>query len=357
MRWHVVVSLLGCLLGAVLMGCSGSSGGGFAPPGAGADGGPGGGGDGGGEGGGNPFMDGRTGGGNDGDTDGGNNSSIATDCAAAASTECTKLDHCAHFILEVEFGDLATCTQRSALQCVNQFSAPGVTVSPSFSQACATAVASGLCRDLFDGTLPNACKPTPGQVASGAACGDAFQCSGNDCRKPAGSYCGTCTTLVQSGQSCATADCEPGLVCMPNKLCTPYQPLGGTCDVNHRCEYPLACHVGKCSNPLALGAVCVTATDECDHAQGLHCNSVSKKCAQIQLAAAGSQCGYAADGTLTACSAGADCKPAAAGAMTGTCLAAALEGAACDATNGPHCLAPAYCSSGKCALPDATACH
>jgi hypothetical protein len=40
-----------------------------------------------------------------------------------------------------------------------------------------------------------------------------------------------------------------------------------------------------------------------------------------------------------------------------TCVTPAADGQSCDLTNGPGCLAPAVCASGKCALRDGSACH
>jgi hypothetical protein len=39
------------------------------------------------------------------------------------------------------------------------------------------------------------------------------------------------------------------------------------------------------------------------------------------------------------------------------CIAPAADGASCDFLDGPECLPPAQCISGKCLVPDPTACR
>jgi hypothetical protein len=277
-------------------------------------------------------------------------------CMAAGTSLCMKLNTCFPFLVETSYGDLMRCRNRYAIQCVAQLAAPGSGVSSSYVQSCDAAIAAGSCTALLDGVLPSACAPVPmGQLAAGAACGESSQCAGGDCRKPTGSYCGTCTTLAAAGASCASADCAPGLACTSNMMCTPLAALGATCDATHPCEPTLSCnHLAKCAARLHLGAACNPVARACDELAGQVCDGVTKKCVQAQVST--TMCGVV-NGTAMACKGGAVCQFPSRTSATGTCVAPAMDGGACSTTNGPSCFAPAYCSAGKCTLPDPTTCH
>jgi len=281
---------------------------------------------------------------------------ISITCAAAGETICSKTDQCSHFLFQLKEPDTATCAARYALQCETQLRAPGSSATAAFVQACAAATAAGSCNDLFDGVLPSAClSEPPGQLANGAACGESTQCASLDCRKATASYCGVCATAAKSGESCTSADCAPGLLCMGDQICRPLVPQGSSCSTNSHCQFPLVCKSGSCAVPAELGATCSSSDPTCDSTNGLVCDPTTSKCVSVALAAAGTTCGVVS-GTPYTCSGGALCKFASSTAATGSCLAPALDGASCSTSEGPGCEGPAFCSSGACTMPDPTTC-
>jgi hypothetical protein len=334
--------VVGGFICALTVACSAGSG--NSPGASGGPGGPDGGGGGpGSEGGGGPVSD----------------SGLTTDeaCSTAGSALCGKIDSCSHFLLQENFGDVATCARRFALSCKAQLEAPDMPVGPDFVQACYAAMGASTCADYFAGVLPPACRPQPvGTRAVGAACISNWQCANDSCRKTAASDCGTCAALAKAGESCAAADCEPGLFCNSNHYCHPYGATGTPCNGEHPCRYPLTCKANACAAADPLGGACTTSPQTCDLWHGQICNPVSKTCQNVVQVQPGGTCGLLTDGTANACTAGASCKRASTTATSGMCLAPAADGQACDATNGPFCSFPATCASGACALPDATTC-
>jgi hypothetical protein len=286
-------------------------------------------------------------------------SGLTTDqaCTTAGMAVCGKISACSPFLLQENFGDVATCSRRFALSCAAQLEAPGMPVGPDFVSACYAALAAGTCADYFAGVLPPACKPQPaGTRAVGDVCMSNWQCANDSCRTTEGSQCGTCAALATVGQSCATADCEPGLFCNTNHYCHPYGAVGTACNTEHPCRYPLTCKAGLCAAGDTLGATCVTSPQTCDLWHGLLCNPVTKKCDTIVQVQAGAVCGVGTDGIAHACTGGASCNRPSMTATSGTCVAPAADGQACNATNGPYCTFPAVCVSGTCTPPGATTC-
>ena len=284
-------------------------------------------------------------------------SQYAAVCATAGQALCGRVQGCWPSLVLEEYGDVASCAQRFALQCEGQLSAPHTGWTPSYVQACYAAIAAGSCASYFDGTLPAACTAPGGGVADGSACGESGQCGANStCRKAKGSYCGTCTPRAAMGASCTSADCEPGLVCNSSSVCASYvQQTGGSCSATNPCGYPLHCKGGKCVAGAQAGGACSSTSDTCDVTAGLYCDTTTSSCQPVKFVSAGASCGQSG-GSLNVCDDGTYCSGTS-GAATGTCTAPAAEGAACDASAGPYCMAPAYCNGGVCTLPDASSCH
>jgi hypothetical protein len=303
-------------------------------------------------------------GGSDGASDAGAGSDAALTafqaCGVVVTSICDKLQLCAPYLLETEFGNVSTCYRRQKLTC-SSLLATGSGANISNLEACAAAYALATCDALVSNRSPAACN-FQGSLAAGSSCVAPAQCSGSDmrCSIPAGQRCGVCAPRVAAGQGCAgDRDCQTGLVCAKQNnaatgACAVPGGQAAACDPSHPCLATLGCAANNtCEPPLAAGAACTA--QNCNSLDGLYCDTRTGVCAQILAAGLGATCGVAANGTLTSCAAGAKCKMPD-GSTTGTCEGTALDGANCDATNGPPCLPPSSCVSGVCTLPD-TSCH
>lgn len=252
-------------------------------------------------------------------------------CADAADAVCAKFESCSSFGLIVAYGDAATCKTRFALGCVAALGAPSTSGTAATTEACAQAFPSVSCADFLTANLTGACAPIAGGLANGAPCGDDGQCTSTFCARTATSQCGTCSPLSTASGACTNQSCSRGLSC----------PKGGA-----------SCVVPKAG---AVDDAC-TVQEDCDLAHAVGCNTGTMKCLALKSTTAGMTCG--ADSitptNFTVCAAAGSCSSV----LGGTCSVAAADGATCGtADSAPHCMAPSRCVSGKCALPDATACH
>src|SRR5205085_2851619 len=98
-----------------------------------------------------------------------------------------------------------------------------------------------------------ACTVQPGQVQNGKGCVDDAQCASTFCARAAGTACGTCAAPTKVGDACVDKTCSRGSVCPSDST---------TC---------IAPGKGK------LGDACARLED-CDSAQGVGCNTLTKKC-------------------------------------------------------------------------------
>jgi hypothetical protein len=284
-------------------------------------------------------------------------------CTDLGGSICDKIAACSAPLLQLVYGDAATCKTRFKLTCPSTISAPGSGATGANLEACAQAYTTAACADLFSGNQPAPCN-VHGSLMAGAACANNIQCSGDHgyCNTASGQTCGVCGTRAAAGATCAkSADCDTGLVCgfgtgMTTGACVTPGAAGATCDAPHPCAGALSCVGGTCAQSAAAGAACDPTASNCDSTQGLFCHPINKVCASAQFAKAGEACGFMlATGTYAACSGNGRCTMPA-GSLTGTCEAPAADGAMCDTTNGPTCLAPAVCTNGACKVPDASAC-
>ena len=275
------------------------------------------------------------GGGSDGGSSGGDSgAAVSADaakaCADAADAFCNQVQACSPFGLQATFGDLATCKTRFAIGCGQTFSFPGTSATPANTESCAAAIPAISCADFLAGNLGTACTTKPGSVANGAACGDDAQCQSTFCARAPDSQCGTCSATSTAGGPCTNQACSTGLTC----------PTGSS-----TCQKPVAGQIDDTCHSQA----------DCDLAHGIGCNTNDDKCLQLAISTDGS-CGADSitPSKYTICPANGSCDSV----LGGSCHAAAADGASCSTdSSGPTCLSPAKCVSGKCTLPDATACH
>jgi hypothetical protein len=299
---------------------------------------------------------------------GGSSVSAAQAASDVASALCTRIQACTPFLIQVAYGDLATCTSRTTATPTATLAAPGTGWVSSAAEECAQAIPGVSCDDALGNALPAACRPPAGQLALGAACGDSAQCASAYCNLGAGGKCGTCAAaLGATGSACfRDGDCAIGTVCNGSDLtkkpevagqCAALGAAGAACDGARPCLKTLACSAGACATPGATSASCTqTGSDffgSCDELTGDYCSKATGgACTTISLATAGGACGTI-NNALTSCSGSGTCPPTGASA---TCVAPAADFGNCDPVNGPSCLSPAQCIGGVCTLPTPASC-
>ena len=163
--------------------------------------------------------------------------------------------------------------------CANQVSLPGSGVTVLGMEVCAAVLDASPC-ELPDGP-PAACTFV-GSLPGGSPCGDGIQCQSGICdgtiaitpEGPASPFtCGKCVPVVGVGQSCESAACASG------SLCLSQQTSSGP--ATHSC-------VGITQG--AVDAPCDGLAKQCE--PGLYCAAASSRCQA--LASEGEPCG---DGT------------------------------------------------------------
>ncbi len=292
-----------------------------------------------------------------GDDDAPANVSPQQACDSAARALCDKIEACAPFYVDLQYGDPATCISRFMINCTSSFSAPGTSATPNKLSQCASDFGTVSCDDVLRRKYPSSCTTQPGTLADGAACGHDAQCVGRLCRKTGEATCGACSAIGAAGATCAEdEDCDVGLTCIEDK-CVKYREAGESCSDTQPCAATLVCSGGSCALPLAAGAACKAtsfADNDCDGVKGLYCDTPSKTCTKIGVASAGEKCGLI-DGKPVVCTNGAECQIPTLGSQ-GTCQAAAADGAACNDRDGPYCQDPARCQNGICTITDPATC-
>ncbi|WP_394832878.1 hypothetical protein LVJ94_40890 [Pendulispora rubella] len=284
------------------------------------------------------------------------NDGVSADQAAtdAASAICDALQKCSPVVIQVAYGDVATCKTRQKLGVLPALSANGTSLTPSGLAACARDLQGASCDQVTSRNIPESCRTKPGKLADGAACGSDQQCQNRLCRKEVSSSCGVCSKLGAAGDTCRiNEDCDFGLGCNNGK-CRAFQATSQTCNADQRCNPTTACKSGTCGTPAEAGQDCtaVGLESECYAAKGLACG-LSNKCIQVQFVAPGQACGVVG-GNFVSCAGGGRCT---APTSQGTCAAPAADGSPCeDDVDGPGCVAPARCIGKVCKLDDPAAC-
>jgi hypothetical protein len=281
---------------------------------------------------------------------------------------CAKINSCAPFAIQVDYGDVATCASGVAASLLAALQANGTGWTPSGLESCVSAIPSVSCDDALGNDLLAMCRPA-GTLATGSACGDSAQCTSSYCNLGTSGKCGTCAAALGSaGTACyRDGDCAISTVCVGSDVtatpevqgtCTALGAAGATCDAKTPCAKTLACGAGVCATPAAAGASCTQdGTDvfgSCDELAGDYCSKATAGvCTAISAAATGQPCG-SIGGVLTTCSTSGLCVTPSTG--TGSCVAPAADFANCDTKKGPGCQAPAACIGGMCTIPTPTSC-
>jgi hypothetical protein len=306
--------------------------------------------------------------------------SVSTDqgCDDQATAICKKLNDCAPFILQSEYGDQTTCAGQQKQACLALLQAAGTSRTASGASDCATALRAQSCSDYTSGVALPACAAQPGALAGGTACIDDSQCTSTYCRvvSESAGACGLCANnpAAQLGGACSGATpCATGLICVGGEggmLCAGLGQSGDSCSSDAPCASGFLCQTqssegdggvitttGTCT---ALGSQGVPCSSEapCDPTQGLACDPGSKQCAAVTLAPAGQAC----DNNLTLCAGGNCLASPEAGPEAGAdepriCIPAATVGSGCDVFAGPDCMPPAQCTEHTCTIKQASSCH
>ncbi len=268
--------------------------------------------------------------------------------------------------------------------CKAALAAPGTSITQGMLANCASAVNGTTLCSLNDIA---ACKPGPGSLADGTACGSDAQCASGDCKTTTtnGLSCGTCVKTAKEGEACNVAptntacatdlrcdknvcvknvtippggtcsftgspgsNCAAGTACnappTPNATgtCAPIpkegQPCTTTCDTN------LVCSNSVCIARVDVGAACTT-NSQCKN--GLYCDTTTKTCATTKIAKVGEPCGT----TGTKCDAGLACTS---NGTSSTCVALKRNGEACTAND--RCAEFLNCINGVCGINDPGLC-
>jgi hypothetical protein len=275
--------------------------------------------------------------------------SEAEAAARMAQESCAREQACSPYLLALVHGDLATCVARTELRYRGTTSLVGTSLTPDKLAACAEAIAALPCESMLgDRVLPEACRPTPGELADDLTCGSDWQCQSAYCSKPREGSCGACKPRGRSREAChVDADCEPGLACRDDE-CVTYGALAQSCDGRHPCAPGLHCQDNVCVPSGQLGARCDYGPSACDLLQGLTCVSASSTCEPIGLAGVGMACGTA-DDALVVCAQSGVCSMR----SDGECLPPGGDGEACTRE---RCVPPAFCQGDVCRLPEPDRC-
>ena len=293
--------------------------------------------------------------------------SIASACASLAQAYCSRFSACDPLDFGVVYGDAKTCEDRvSTVDCTGEFSSPGTPATPDNKRACAAAVAAQTCDDWLTGN-PADCE-LRGSSAKGAGCEYDSQCQTGFCKRPSGSWCGTCQSQGAAGDTCDPNEdsCGSRLRCADVNCSTPIAdggscdgvrtwscvqptPQGGSCVTPAQCVPGFLCENGTCSPGKQLGEPCENGVT-CALSAALYCalpaDGGAETCVQAVFVSSGASC---APGAGILCAASGVCRDAKGRpSEVGTCSPAAGDNQSCGAT---PCLPPAMCVNGQCQGP------
>jgi hypothetical protein len=278
-------------------------------------------------------------------------------CGAYAADVCNALGACGPLVLQLFYGDAATCVTRQTLSCATDQKAAGITRTTTDIVACGAAARATACPDVLAGNVPTACQVKPGTVVNGGSCGSSWQCQSTHCEKPTAA-CGTCASRQPASGACTGDDgCNVGLVCA-NKKCVVPGAAGSSCDNNNPCRGDLYCTgSGSCATLVEVGGSCADSASACNLANGAGCNPLDKTCVAVAIAQGGEPCGVV-NGTFTLCVEGDACPNLTLTHQTSVCANPAADGAACgSAAPGQNCVPPATCQMTLCRLPSVDSCQ
>src|ERR1700683_1545307 len=94
----------------------------------------------------------------------GSGSSVTAAQAAAdgANAFCARAEACAPAYVELEWGNVSTCSTRFGAQLADTLASSGTSDTPSQIEACAQALPGIACSDLLGHSIPAPCRAMPG---------------------------------------------------------------------------------------------------------------------------------------------------------------------------------------------------
>jgi hypothetical protein len=206
-------------------------------------------------------------------------------CVPLAEFMCGEAEHCGCGVI-VPSGelDLAGCTERWTLKCMQQFA--------QIVQAVEAGVAHVIrerargCVAMIDELTP-ACEHSRGTIPF-ALCAPfvvsdealAGPCTFPWCADGAG-VCsdGTCVARGKQGEECSNEfSCDTGLACFDGK-CGPLSSAGDACGDDLQCSPELRCVDGKCAALLPAASAC---TDQAQCARSLVCGGTDESACQAR---------------------------------------------------------------------------
>lgn len=295
-------------------------------------------------------------------------------CSDYANALCKLYSQCSDgYYVTQQYGDLTTCVSRYQSNCVARLALPSAQ-SATTTDACAQALPTESCENLYGNNLSAICRPPDGGVATASVCTVSAQCQTAFCAIPKNELCGNCAEPPVAGDDCSVFPCGPGLICLRATMTCGIQASdGGGCLGEGDCQYGFACldHFGDgglCVPTAAVGAMCDLerlSGEVCPSRLGLYCMRAADGgiCATFSQVDAGEPCGNVA-GVGTTCLQSGSCQKSEPDAGEGICLASASDGTACDSDGGPQCLPLSRCvpssdagTPGTCQQPGAVACQ
>lgn len=273
-----------------------------------------------------------------------------------AEALCGLFDTCAPYMLGYLYGDLQTCVDRyvagGGTAVLPQ--GPGVGRTPADVIACANAMSTMSCSELYAGARDTACPPIPGTLAEGGDCFSNLQCESGFCKRLGD--CGTCAPRIASGGACEFANngCDDGLVCHSPTIadpttCTPTAQQGEACSPTVVCAGNLHCSSGTCEQPGGEGDSCDGSEGSCNGLLGLRCSGGTCK-KTMTLAPAGQPCGIQGS-SYVPCVGTAYCD-----ATSKVCVAKSGDGEPCEPGSTNTCLYFASCQNDVCTVDSEPTC-
>ncbi len=263
---------------------------------------------------------------------------------------------CERFVTCGVFPDVATCTKYFGPQhdanVAAAIAAGKIAYHGDAGKLCAESLATVACDTTTNvaRALPQSCTQMfEGELATGAICNLDEECESRRCVLPADAMCaeGACcpgicgdTNLGAADDACVRSnDCNAGDFCGGDHVCHALGADGDTCTTDAQCGVGLACSLGACRAPGAIGERCLFG--RCADL-GANCDT-DTTCKPL-------------GGPGAACTDGSQCSPFAECTAAHVCALVPSLGQACDG----RCTAESWCNpdSNLCAtpLPDGAPC-
>jgi len=276
--------------------------------------------------------------------------------ATYADAICNLFDTCAPFMLGYLYGDLQNCIDRYVAggRAAVLPDAPGVGRSAGDVIACADALSTMTCEELYAGGRDTACPSIAGTLSDGEGCFSDLQCATGFCDRSGD--CGTCAPRLALGDGCEVANvgCDDDQTCTAPTMadpttCTATAGEGESCSAAVVCRGNLYCHEGSCEQPGGDGDSCDGGDGSCNGLLGLECSGGTCQTA-LTLADVGEACGIVGS-SYVPCRGTAYCDDA-----TSKCVAKLDDGAGCVAGATNQCKYYASCRNDVCTVDTEPTC-